>query len=46
MDEEEKSDVSPFLKDEGDDDRVFEQVGEGDVTATDPHAVPKAQQVL
>ena len=46
MDEEEKSDVSPFLKDECDQDWVLEQVGEGAVAATHPHPVPKAQQVL
>ena len=46
MDEEEKPDLFPFLKNEGDDDRVLEQVRECAVAATLPHPVPKAQQVL
>ena len=46
MDEEEQPDVFPFFKDEGDNDGMLQQVGEGDATATSTHAVPKAEQVL
>ena len=37
VDEKEKSDVSPFFEDEGDDDWVLEQVGEGGAASTHPH---------
>ena len=46
MDEEEKSDLSPFLEDESDNDRVLDQAGESHVAATHPHPVAEAEQVL
>ena len=46
MDEKREFDVSPFLEDESDNDRVLDQAGESHVAATHPHPVAEAEQVL
>ena len=45
VEEEEKPNVFPFLKDEGDDDWVLDQADEVVVAPTKTQAVPKAQQI-